>query len=128
MYAVVQLSAHKTESHIQQAFSWDNVELAQEYHVFIWGAETLVLKTVWGNWEGDVVSYFWESSLGALAIDGNWNQTFWIVLFVHSRKKGWFLPLDLENILSWRMTEASFISNFLTAQFVLQKSVRAKGK
>lgn len=42
-------------------------------------------------------------------------------------KKGCFLPSDLESILSWRVTEASFISDILTAQFVLQKSARAKG-
>jgi len=113
VYTVLQLSAHKTENDVQQAFSWDSVELAQEYRVFIWGAETLVLKTFWGDWEGDVVSYFWESSLGALDIDGNGCPE--LYFFVHIRKKGSFLPLDLENFLSWRMTEASFISDFPTA-------------
>lgn len=47
--------------------------------------------------------------------------------FLSTLGKSWFLPLDLDNTLSWR-TKTSFISNLLIAQFALQKSVGCKGK
>lgn len=128
VYATVQLFTHKTENHVQPAFSWDGVELAQDYRVFIWGAESLVLKTVWRDLQGDVVSHFWERSLGALEIGGKGNQMSWIVSFVHIGKKGLFFTIRSWKYFILGVTEASFISNVLTAQFVLQKSVRAKGK
>lgn len=91
----------------------------EELHSFLRVAHNFLMnRKLYVPWTCHSTLMFFLSCFGALYMDGNGNHMSWIIPFVHIRTKCWFLPLDLENILSWRVSEASFISNFLTAQFV----------